>query len=99
MSEFRTKTGERRDGADPAFGERARALRASFGETLDAFAERLSAHGWKVGKAEVSRIERARMYKAWAAVDAYAAIDPERRGRVYWGWGVEHDELRDEPRA
>lgn len=97
MTEITQKT--RHDEPDVEFGKRARHLRTEvFGETLDEFAERIQAHGWDVGKEAVSRIERARMYKPWCAVEAYASADPERRGRLWWGWGLAVDDLLAQPR-
>lgn len=87
----------RKDGPDPAFARRARAIRKAYGESLALFAARLTAAGYAVTKAEVSRIENARMVKQFAAVDAYAQLDPQRRGRLWVGWGLTVDNYQGRP--
>lgn len=83
-----------RDTPDPEFAARALALREALGLRAFDFVMVMEEHGYRLSQSELSRIEHAQRGVTRAIIDAYARIDPARRGRLWWGWGLDADDLR-----
>ena len=81
-----------KDTPDPEFAARALALREALGLRAFDFVMVMEEHGYRLSQSELSRIEHAQRGVTRAIIDAYARIDPARRGRLWWGWGLDADD-------